>query len=146
MRIAIGGISHEALTFTPGRTTLPDFRVLRGAEVLEFPGVASAVETLRFEPVPSLLGLSRCPYGIVEEATYRALRDELTDRIRRAGRLDGVCLVLHGAMVPIELRIGDPGPFDPPSDHAGHGPAPLVLRGHDEDPGPHRVTLEKVTI
>jgi microcystin degradation protein MlrC len=107
MRIAIGGISHEALTFTPGRTTLPDFRVLRGAEVLEFPGVASAVETLRFEPVPTLLGLSRCPYGIVEEATYRALRDELTDRIRRAGRLDGVCLVLHGAMLVEGIGSGE---------------------------------------
>jgi len=127
MRIAIGGISHEALTFTPGRTTLADFRVLRGPEVLEFPGVAQAVETLRFEPVPTLLGLSRCPYGIVEEATYRALRDELTDRIRRAGRLDGVCLVLHGAMLVEGVGSGETDQVRAVREVVGHG-VPIAVR------------------
>lgn len=107
MRIGIGGISHEALTFTPGRTTLADFRVLRGPEVLEFPGVAAALEALRFEPVPTLLGLSRCPYGVVEKGAYRALRDELIDLLRRVGRLDGVCLVLHGAMLVEGVGSGE---------------------------------------
>jgi microcystin degradation protein MlrC len=43
----------------------------------------------------------------VEEGAYRALRDELTDLLRRAGRLDGVCLVLHGAMLVEGVGSGE---------------------------------------
>jgi microcystin degradation protein MlrC len=107
MRIAVGGISHEALTFTPGRATLDDFRILRGAEVLGFPGLSAAVDALGFEPVPTLLGLSRCPYGVVEADAYRALRDEMLDGLRRAGDLDGVCLILHGAMLVDGVGSGE---------------------------------------
>jgi microcystin degradation protein MlrC len=107
MRIAIGGISHEALTFTPGKTKAEDFRKLTGAEVLEFPGVADAVGVLGFEPVPTLLALSRCPYGIVEEAEYLGLREEMLELLRRAGPVDGVCLVLHGAMLVERIGSGE---------------------------------------
>src|SRR5215469_11578983 len=107
MRIAIGGISHEALTFTPGHAGLADFRVLRGAEILEVPGLRAAVDALGVEPVPTLLGLSRCPYGVVEADAYRALRDEMLEGLRRAGPLDGVCLILHGAMLVEGLGSGE---------------------------------------
>jgi microcystin degradation protein MlrC len=38
------------------------------------------------------------PGGPVEPETYRRLKDELLDRIRRAGPLDGMLLDIHGAM------------------------------------------------
>ena len=43
MRIAIAGISHEALTFSPIPQTLGDCRVWRGAEILDQPGLGAAV-------------------------------------------------------------------------------------------------------
>src|SRR5262249_31242467 len=99
MRIAIAGISHEALTFSPLPQTLGDFRVWRGAEILEYPGLGEAVRSVDFEPVPILVARGECPSGVVEERAYLQLRDEMLEGIRRAGTLDGLCLVLHGAML-----------------------------------------------
>ncbi len=107
MRIALAGISHEAITFSPVRQTSQDFRVLRGSEILEFPGMAEAVQALGIEPVPVLLGLSRCPSGVVDERAYLELRDEMVHGIHRTGRLDGICLILHGAMLVENIWSGE---------------------------------------
>jgi microcystin degradation protein MlrC len=107
MRIAFAGVVHEALTFSPVRQTLDDFRVLRGRQILDVPGVAEAIAGLDVDPVPILLASSRCPSGIVDERAYVALRDEITDGIGRAGALDGICLVLHGAMLVENIWSGE---------------------------------------
>jgi microcystin degradation protein MlrC len=107
MRIGIAGISHEALTFSPVPQTMKDFRVLRGAQALEYPGLADAAGALEFDPVPILVASARCPSGVVEECTYLALRDELVEGIRRAGPLDGICLILHGAMLVENVWSGE---------------------------------------
>jgi microcystin degradation protein MlrC len=107
MRIGIAGISHEALTFSPVPQTMKDFRVLRGAQALEHPGLADAAEALEFEPVPILVASARCPSGVVEERTYLTLRDELVEGIRQASRLDGICLILHGAMLVENVWSGE---------------------------------------
>jgi len=107
MRIGIAGISHEALTFSPVPQTMQDFRVLRGPEVLGVRGLADAARTLEFEPVPILVAQARCPSGVVEERTYLQLRGEMLDRLRDAGPLDGVCLVLHGAMLVENIWSGE---------------------------------------
>ena len=46
-----------------------------------------------------LMYASATPGGIVTRAAYRELRAALLDRMRAAGRVDGVLLALHGAMV-----------------------------------------------
>ncbi|HKX16484.1 MAG TPA: M81 family metallopeptidase [bacterium] len=107
MRIGIAGISHEALTFSPVAQTMRDFRVLRGAQVLEYPGLAGAVRALDIEPVPVLVATARCPSGVVDEGAHLQLRDELVDGLRRAGPLDGVCLILHGAMLVENIGSGE---------------------------------------
>lgn len=107
MRIGIAGISHEALTFSPVPQTMQDFRVLRGPEALGYRGLADAVRALEFEPVPILVASARCPSGVVEERTYLQLRDEMLDRLRDAGPLDGICLVLHGAMLVENIWSGE---------------------------------------
>jgi microcystin degradation protein MlrC len=40
-------------------------------------------------------------------SAYLALRDEMVEGIRRAGRLDGICLVLHGAMLVENIWSGE---------------------------------------
>ena len=107
MRIGIAGISHEALTFSPVKQTMRDFRVLRDAQVLEYPGLAEAAKALGFEPVPVLAASGRCPSGVVEERAYLDLRDEMVDGLRRAGKLDGICLIMHGAMLVENIWSGE---------------------------------------
>lgn len=107
MRVAIVGISHESLTFSPVRQTLSDFVVLRGKDVLRLPGLTDAAASLGIEPVPVFVALSRCPSGVVEEQTYLQLRDEMIDGLRKAGRIDAVCLILHGAMLVENIWSGE---------------------------------------
>ena len=107
MRIGIAGISHEALTFSPIPQTMEDFRVLRGQEVLGYAGLADAAKKHEFEPVPLLVASARCPSGVVEERAYVELRDETLRRLGDAGRLDGVCLILHGAMLVENVWSGE---------------------------------------
>ena len=107
MRIAIAGLSHEALTFFPEPTRLPDFDLWQGDEILEFPSVPGLAEELDIELVPVLIAQTRSPGGCVEAATYRQLRDRIVDGIARAGALDGICLVLHGALLLDDVSSGE---------------------------------------
>ena len=110
MRIAIGGITHEANTFCPHITNLADFearQMLRGDEILENwqstwteqAGMLSVLtEIPECEVIPTFLAraLSGAP---MRESTFTTLLDELLESISEAGPLDGILLVLHGAMM-----------------------------------------------
>ncbi|WP_432038083.1 M81 family metallopeptidase [Streptomyces cucumeris] len=113
LRIGIGGMSIASSTFSPHRTTYEDFRITRGEELLNRyawtvadDGLAELVEWVPLVHAASL------PGGPVERDTYDRVRDELTDRLRRAGRdapLDGLLYDIHGAMsvVGMEDAEGD---------------------------------------
>ncbi|MBI3980089.1 MAG: M81 family metallopeptidase [Chloroflexi bacterium] len=113
MRIAIGNIGHETNTFSNRPTDLAEFRrswqfpgLLLGDEVLSaFAGTRTcqggfigAAHAEALELVP-LLWTMACPAGPVTRPAFDYLLDELLDRLRRAGPVDGVLLDLHGAMV-----------------------------------------------
>ncbi|GAA4681826.1 M81 family metallopeptidase [Phytohabitans rumicis] len=94
LRIGIGGIHIECSTFTPHVTRDADFAVRRGDELLaryEFTGEGEA------QWVP-LVHARAVPGGPVAPDTYARLKDELVDRIRAAGPLDGLLFDIHGAM------------------------------------------------
>src|SRR5262249_16548209 len=107
MRIAVAGLAHEALTFCPAPTVMADFDMWVGDEVLEFPGMDGLAEELDLEIVPVLIANSRSPGGCVEEATFAELRDRIVEGIVAAGAIDGVCLVLHGALLVEDGRSGE---------------------------------------
>ena len=107
MRIAIAGLAHEALTFFPQSTRMTDFDLWQGDEILDYPGVPGLAEELGIELVPVLIAQTRSPGGCVEQATYRALRDRIVDGIVRAGDVDGLCLLLHGALLVDDLSSGE---------------------------------------
>jgi microcystin degradation protein MlrC len=110
MRIALGGITHEANTFCPHVTDMADFgarQLLRGDEILvnwqatrtEQAGALSVLTRVpECEVIPTLLAraLSGAP---MREETFLALTDELIESIEAACPVDGVLLVLHGAMM-----------------------------------------------
>ena len=109
MRIAIGCIGHETNTFSPVATTLDNFKrgsYYRGDEIITAfrgtrtitGGFLDIAEHLNLQPVP-LLWAFATPSGMVEHSAYETLKAEFLDLLQNAGKLDGVLLDLHGAMV-----------------------------------------------
>ncbi|MBV9354602.1 MAG: M81 family metallopeptidase [Chloroflexi bacterium] len=109
MRIAIGQFQEESNTFVLQRADLDFFarntllygedvvRVLRGshAEMGAFLDVLAESEA---EVVP-LLAAHSVSSGPVPRATFERLLSDLLRRLAAAGRVDGLLLSLHGAMV-----------------------------------------------
>jgi microcystin degradation protein MlrC len=107
MRIGIAGIVQEALVFSPIKARAEDFRVLRGQDLLRHLDVDATLARLEMEPVPILLATHFTPSGIVDHDAYLGLRNEIVAGLVAAGPLDGVCLVLHGAMTVEHIWNGE---------------------------------------
>jgi microcystin degradation protein MlrC len=122
MRIAAGGVSHESSTFAKTPTTLREFEsgfgLFRGPAVIDrfrganicTGGFIDGAEKHGFELVP-LLWTFAYPGGVIRRADYEALKTEFLVRLQQAGadegRIDGVLLDLHGAMVVEGIDDGD---------------------------------------
>lgn len=97
LRILTCGIRHESNTFSTLPTTESDFKVLRGKEVLENQLWAEAYQNEDVEFIPALHAYA-WPGGIVERSVFDNYKNEILDRIRKAGKLDGIYLDMHGAL------------------------------------------------
>jgi microcystin degradation protein MlrC len=109
LRFAAAQLSHETNVFSAVRTDTAAFEastLLRGDGIVPaergtnsaFGGFIAGAERLGFELLP-ILSVWATPSGMVDGQTLRTLIDELADGIRACGRIDGVLLALHGAMV-----------------------------------------------
>jgi microcystin degradation protein MlrC len=109
VRIALAGITNEALAWSPLPTRGQDFRVLRGDQILTEPiyRLGEVAERLQVEPVPLLTANHIAPGGTVELSAYLQLRQEILTGLSEAGPLDGVCLLLHGAMLVEHIGSGE---------------------------------------
>lgn len=104
-RVALGGISHETHSFAEPHTSLADFRIRRGEEILttltgspsSVGGMIQGATEHRWELLPTLYA-SAMPSGTVVEEAYQTMLGELVERMKKALPLDGVLLSLHGAM------------------------------------------------
>jgi microcystin degradation protein MlrC len=116
-RIAVGGILHESNTFSRNLTELDDFRsamIRRGVEIHkefadsahEVGGFIDGAEKFGLDLVPTIVA-SATPAGPLTDQALDSLTAELIERIRQAGRLDGLLLALHGAMVTESHPDGD---------------------------------------
>jgi microcystin degradation protein MlrC len=105
-RIAIGGISHETNTYCKEVTSLADFHIWRGEEIIArhrgvrsyLGGMIAAAEEQRAELVPTLAA-EATPSGLIAAEAYTTMLDELLARIGAALPVDAVALALHGAGV-----------------------------------------------
>ncbi|MFT4247750.1 MAG: M81 family metallopeptidase [Pseudomonas sp.] len=109
MRIFTAMLATETNTFSPVPTDMGSFR----AGLYARPGEHPVTPTLCSAPITVLrrraseLGFELIegsaawaePGGIVQQATYEALRDEILAQLRAALPVQGVVLGLHGAMV-----------------------------------------------
>jgi len=106
MRIGIAGFSHESNTFSPLTTGIDDFETWEGDALLsafqgtyhEIAGFIAGAKQQGFEAVP-LFAARATPAGPVTAEAYETMIGRLLTHVRGDGRLDGVLLALHGAMV-----------------------------------------------
>src|SRR5471032_74183 len=109
MRIAIAEFKQETNSFVPFTTTLKTFEeqyLHRGDDVLtafgdarlEIPGALDAIREAGATPVP-LLATMAMASGTVERESFDILMNEIVERLKAAGPVDGVFLSLHGAMI-----------------------------------------------
>ena len=117
MRVFIAMLSHETNTFSTIATDRRQFetRELRyGGEVLEvYRGTATCLGGMMegaaargLTLLPSLAAAAS-PAGRVSTEFYESAKARICDDLRAAGRLDGVLLDLHGAMVPEAVEDGE---------------------------------------
>jgi len=117
MRLFLAMLSHETNTFSNVPTDRAQFeaRDLRyGGEILEvyrntgtcLGGMIGAAERLGATLIPSVAA-SASPAGRVTREIYEHVKQRMLADLKRAGRLDGVLLDLHGAMVPEDIDDGE---------------------------------------
>jgi microcystin degradation protein MlrC len=120
-RVALAGFLHETNTFAPSRATFDRFEqgggylpLSRGGEILSrcsgvnlgISGTVAYAEQAGWEIVP-ILWTGAIPSAHVTRDAYEIIAGEIVAGIAAAGRLDGICLDLHGAMVAEHLDDGE---------------------------------------
>jgi microcystin degradation protein MlrC len=108
-RVLIAQFMHETNTFSMLPTTLEDYRkrwLIEGeAMVPHFTGTRNevgayidAVKKYGWQPVWAGAA-NATPSGKLTRECWETIRDRIVGVARAAGKLDGICLSLHGAMV-----------------------------------------------
>jgi len=108
-RVLIAQFMHETNTFSKLKTTLEDYRkrwLIEGADMVphftgtrnEVGGYIDSAKKYAWEPVWALAA-NATPSGKLTRECWETIRDRILAATRAAGKLDGICLSLHGAMV-----------------------------------------------
>lgn len=107
-RILLGSLFHETHSFVDEETTLADFTIRKGEELLRRGGDGSTIcgflevaEAEGWEVLPTI-DYGALPAGTVDHAVFERFLAEFDAGLRAAlanGGLDGIWLALHGAMV-----------------------------------------------
>lgn len=107
-RILLAGLFHETHSFVDDVTTLADFTIRRGEEILRRRGDGSTIDGFLevaasegWEVVPTV-DYTALPAGTVAHSVLENFMAELEaglDAARASGPLDGIWVALHGAMV-----------------------------------------------
>lgn len=111
MRVLVAGLFHETHTFLEGRTQLADFEVRLGDELLKCAGDASplggaleAAKGFGWTVLPTADFRASPSATVADEVVatfWRELRQRAEPELKRG--VDGIFLVLHGAMVSESL-------------------------------------------
>jgi microcystin degradation protein MlrC len=110
-------LSHETNTFSNVPTDRAQFEardLSYGGEIVEtyrgtgtcLGGMIAAAERLGMALLPSVAA-SASPAGLVTRDVYEHVKQRMLTDLQAAGRLDGVLLDLHGAMVPEGVDDGE---------------------------------------
>ncbi|MFC7704252.1 M81 family metallopeptidase [Plastorhodobacter daqingensis] len=120
-RVALAGFVHETNSFAPTKATMAAFvqgggymPMARGPALLTasrginlgIGGAADHAAAAGWDAVP-ILWAGAIPSAPVTRDAYESITDEIISGIRAAGRLDGVFLDLHGAMMAEHEEDGE---------------------------------------
>ena len=104
-KVLIAGLFHETNTFLDGRTRIEDFQMLCGAQILNAAGDSSplagaveAAERFGWSTIPAI-DMRAMPGPVVEDAVIERFWGAFSNVVYDAAPIDGVLLILHGAMV-----------------------------------------------
>jgi microcystin degradation protein MlrC len=108
-RVLIAQFMHETNTFSKLPTTLDDYRkrwLIEGEAMVprftgtrnEIGGYIDAVKKYGWQPVWAGAA-NATPSGKLTRECWETIRDMIVNAAKKAGKLDGICLSLHGAMV-----------------------------------------------
>ncbi len=105
-RVVIGMMSHETNTFSTVKTTLNDFKPMYGQDIIEtlhgtrsgIGGYLDVLDRENIEYIPTIAA-SATPAGELRNPDYWTIVNYIKDGIKQAGKINGVLLALHGAMV-----------------------------------------------
>ena len=117
LRVAVASLMQETNTFSPIPTTVELFEsyyIHRGVELqtgfgaarVEVPAVLATLEAASIEPVP-LMAAYAAAAGPLSREVFEHLVTEIEELLREAGSVDGLILVLHGALVVTDQPDGD---------------------------------------
>ncbi len=105
-RVIIGKMSHETNTFSTVKTTLSDFRPMYGQEIVEAlkgtrSGIGGYIDVFDREGVEYIptIAAGATPAGELRNEDFWNIVNYIKEAIKQAGKIDGVLLALHGAMV-----------------------------------------------
>jgi len=120
LRILIGGIVWESLTFSPIRGKYEDYAFYRGEQINDVFTLDDVLAELDIEPVYTTYARCKAPGGWSNREAFDTVKREILEGIDNAGHLDGICLILHGAnqveglgcgeenlVVPIRQKVGN---------------------------------------
>lgn len=115
-RVAIGGFMHESNSFNPAKTMVSDFGIDeagKGDPIAvwrksnsELTGYVEGLEAAGITPVPTLHA-NATPKGPLARQTYESILGRLIAKVKGAGKIDGLLLALHGAMVAEHIPHAD---------------------------------------
>ncbi|WP_134701036.1 M81 family metallopeptidase [Ammoniphilus sp. YIM 78166] len=115
MRVLIGSMLHETNTFNPILTTLEHFDLWYGDQLFKTSlgqrmegdpsnwqrfATGGIVDRLRAEGVdivPTVYARANTS-GTIEGSAYQTIKEGFLSAVSMAGKLDGICLALHGSM------------------------------------------------
>ena len=94
-KIAIGGISTECSSYSPLHQNKDDFTCIRGQELLDLVGFPFFEYGITPQP---LFFNKSVPGGAIEKQYFDQIKDQFIHEINKLGKLDGILLLMHGAM------------------------------------------------
>ena len=94
-RIAIGGISTECSSYSPQYQKESDFVSIQGQALLDL--VDFPFTDFEIEAHPVFFNRS-VPGGPIEARYYKQVKSHFIAKLKAIGNLDGLLLLMHGAM------------------------------------------------
>jgi len=98
-RIAIAGLAIESSTFSPAKTTEPDFKARIDEDVFSYYPFLQKDSLYRQKAnwIPTLRGHA-LPGGIVTKEAYNSLVNKTLEKLKNNLPYDGLFFDIHGAM------------------------------------------------